>query len=272
MESVGAVIKVLPGWMDPETWPTCSVCHGKFPSVIDAGDGEPVCLGCYGVNEDRERVRVEVAKIAPNMDRWIEAWLGRAGLSEREREARAGKIPDRLMRSLEDRTAPLLAGIVMRSGFGLRGEAGVGKTFALAGIFRRCAEQKIGAMVPTLGRKAFKPWLTWVRWPEHVHQMRILASRDGGVEEADALTSRLADAEALVIDDLGAERWKQDDWVASMLDLVIDSRFNNRRGVWYTTHLTADEIMERYGQRFWSRLTGDNPMIEVGGRDLRVVR
>jgi len=79
----------------------------------------------------------------------------------------------------------------------------------------------------------------------------------------------------LVLDDLGAERAKGDyseEWTSSLLDLVIDRRYNEMRATWWTANLGAEEFAARYGTRLWSRLTGANPAVMVpSGPDLRVV-
>jgi hypothetical protein len=274
METVGEVVERAFGFGNPGDWPTCGRCGGSFPRLIE-GDGRvPVCQGCQTGQARREVLNEEIGRITSRMDRWIASWLRRAGLSDREARADLGRIPERLQRALPPGTvANMTSGIVPLWGFGLYGPTGTGKTFTLAALVRKMAEVRIAGRVSTLGKQAFDPWLSWVSWPELVNRLRVLASRDGGVAEGDEIMARLSQVEALVLDDLGAERWKTEDWVGSLLDLLVDARYKAEKPTFYSAHLVPEEMREQYGTRLWSRLTGDNPLIEVvPGPDLRIVR
>lgn len=268
MSTVGEVLAAV-GFGDPGDWPACSICHGSFPVVIDGA-----CAGCVSAMEQASALKAEVRRLADGMDRNLQRWLKRAGLSERELRAELRRVPERLQRELPASiVASMNSGIIPKHGFGLRGTAGTGKTFTLAALVANMAGVRIAGELPTLGRMAFRPWLTWCAWPELVNRLRVMASRDDGVSEGDDIMKHIAESEALVLDDLGAERWKAEDWVGSLLDLLVDARYKSERPTWYTTHLKPEEMQERYGARLFSRLTGDNPMIEVaGGRDLRIVK
>lgn len=260
------------GFGDPGDWPTCALCGGSFPILIEH-DGGNICGGCETEQERRLKLGEEVRRIADRMEHHVERWLRLAGLSGREARAEVGKIPERFQRDMPAKTvAAMTSGVVPVNGFGLSGTAGSGKTFTVAALIRKMAENRIAGDLPTLGRAVFRPWMAWVAWPEHVNRLRVLASRDGGVEEGDELMRRLANVEALVLDDLGAERWKAEDWVGSLLDLLVDARYKAERPTWYTTHMDAKEMQERYGTRLFSRLTSDNPMVAVVGRDLRIAK
>lgn len=275
METVGEVIERAFGFGNPGDWPVCGLCGGSFPRLIEQGEGKvSICRGCETARDQAAGLAEEVRRLAAKMDVNVARWLTRAGMSEREQRAELGRIPERLQREVPAGTvASMTSGMVPAHGFGMAGAAGVGKTFALAALVRRMAEVRIAGELPSLGRMAFRPWMSWVRWPEHTNRLRVLASRDDGVAEGDEIMERLAKVEVLVLDDLGAERWKADDWMASLLDLLVDMRFNAELPTWYTTHLNKDEIIDRYGARLFSRLAGDNPLLYVSGvRDLRIVR
>jgi DNA replication protein DnaC len=106
-------------------------------------------------------------------------------------------------------------------------------------------------------------------------EVRVIAAREqGGYAEAETMMKRLATVPALVLDDLGGERMRaeyEDDWVASMLDLLIDRRHNAMLPTWYTTNLARNEFMDRYGARLLSRLCGENTLVTVpAGPDMRM--
>ena len=69
------------------------------------------------------------------------------------------------------------------------------------------------------------------------------------------------DAELLVLDDLGAE--KTSEWVEETMNLIVNTRYNQRRPTIFTTNYPDGEIdlkspdavlVERVGQRIYSRL------------------
>jgi len=263
-EVAGEVLKGLVG--DTANWPECGVCRGRFSRLIDMGDGRAMCPGCARSEADAARLTVEVQEMVARFDQRLNRWLRRAGLSDREMDAEVFGIPDTIVEAMPARTVrAMLAGQIPVKGFGLRGTAGIGKTFAIAALVKKMAREKIAGEIQAAGRRAFDPWLTWAAWPAIANRMRVASLRDGGLEDCTRIMDAMATSPVLVIDDLGAERAKAEDWVGSLLDLMVDARYKDRRPTWYTTHLKAEEMAERYGVRMFSRLTGDNPMIEVRG-------
>jgi DNA replication protein DnaC len=208
---------------------------------------------------------------------WISRWLKRAGLSERERGAEALKVPAALARAIKEQAprqhADMMRGVIPDSGFGLTGEVGTGKTFALVVMFAQLLQAQWTA--DPRREVVSRNWLAWRRWPEVTSEVRVIAAREqGGYAEAETMMKRLATVPALVLDDLGGERMRaeyEDDWVASMLDLLIDRRHNAMLPTWYTTNLARNEFMDRYGARLLSRLCGENTLVTVpAGPDMRM--
>lgn len=193
-------------------------------------------------------------------------WGELCGMSKREATAEYSRIPPAL-RSLMPSDG---------SAFGLSGGAGVGKTFALAAWFKHRTAEMSRAGQLSMHRYADVHWLSWIRWPEFVNTIRAESSREGGLFGASETLNALAKARAVVLDDLGAERMKggyEDDWATSQLDLLVDRRFNAMLPLWYTTNLAPKGLMDRYGARFYSRLTGGSPLFVVAASpDLRVKR
>ena len=85
------------------------------------------------------------------------------------------------------------------------------------------------------------------------------------------------DAEILILDDLGAERLT--DYVADVLDDVIDTRYNHERATIFTTNYendpdpeSLDSLQTRVGQRTYSRLCEMCDVVEFRGTDVRKLR
>ncbi len=81
-------------------------------------------------------------------------------------------------------------------------------------------------------------------------------------------------AEVLVLDDLGAE--KTSEWVEETLNLVVNTRYNERRATILTSNYLdtaasdiAETIEERIGNRMWSRLHEMCEIVTMDGPDIR---
>ncbi len=81
-------------------------------------------------------------------------------------------------------------------------------------------------------------------------------------------------AEVLVLDDLGAE--KTSEWVEETLNLVVNTRYNERRATILTSNYLdspaneiAETIEERIGNRMWSRLHEMCEIVTMEGPDIR---
>lgn len=160
----------------------------------------------------------------------------------------------------------ILSGVIPKTGFGIGGAGtGAGKTCALAAIFRAGAKAYAESNIDIDRMPCSKtPWLVWSSWPESVSWMRMNAISDRFPEYLD----RMLGARVLFLDDLGSERIKGsyvDDFAASQLDLIVDSRYREMLPTFYTTNLDLDGMTERYGARLVSRLCGENPLGMVSG-------
>lgn len=256
----------------------CAKCDADFGRR--RGSEDEHCEPCAG----KLRIADEVAAVKREMDRHVDAFLRRSGLSTRELTARAIRVPAGLAAALKAGAGTsvfvMRSGEVPRTGFGISGATGSGKSFALAAILREMVETRLAAHVERVGRKALaEQFLSWVAWPEAANRFRRTAARgDGGLDEVEAEVERMSRVPVLVLDDLGAERFRgetySDDWVASQLDALIDERYNEMRPTWYTTNLALSEFSERYGSRLTSRLVAENPFVlnVPGAADLRLVR
>jgi DNA replication protein DnaC len=88
--------------------------------------------------------------------------------------------------------------------------------------------------------------------------------------EADVLRP-VIDAQILVLDDLGSER--PTDWVEETMNLIVNSRYNNRRLTIFTSNYPkeapagshVEELKERVGFRLFSRLHEMCEFVELEG-------
>ena len=79
--------------------------------------------------------------------------------------------------------------------------------------------------------------------------------------------SRYADADLLIIDDLGTEVTNQ--FTSSVIYDVINNRINKRKCTIVNTNLTVNKLKEVYSNRIFSRLLGEYRAIRFAGIDIR---
>ena len=87
---------------------------------------------------------------------------------------------------------------------------------------------------------------------------------NGGVLD---FLDRLATADLLHIDDLGAEH--RTEWVLEQLYTIINSRYEDERSTIVTSNLDPIELPEQLGQRIVSRLEGMCDIVPFHGADQR---
>lgn len=269
--SIGQAVSEYVGRLQTFTGWECERCKAMVPGEAPE---RRLCPGCRPEVEAGDAILRDIVT-------WRNRLCIRAGMSPRELTADDNRITDAVGRALNRLAMPaevsaFSMGEVPARGYGLAGPAGVGKTFALASHVKLHVVQRLRREVPIHGPKAMEPWLAWVTWPERVAQMRTKSTAEGGLDLVDRWRKWWTEVPVLIVDDLGAERTKGsyvDDWATSILDLVVDGRQRYSRPTWYTTNLTAQEIVARYGARFVSRLCADNPVgLVEAGPDLRMRR
>ena len=141
------------------------------------------------------------------------------------------------------------------------GKPGVGKTHLAVAVLKRVIRQ-IGA------RSLF------YTTPELLALIRSTYSSATRSSESDVLRP-VMEAQLLVLDDLGAER--PTDWVEETMNLIVNSRSNNRRVTIFTSNYPtkeqanshAEELKERVGFRLFSRLNEMCEFLELDGMDYR---
>lgn len=76
-------------------------------------------------------------------------------------------------------------------------------------------------------------------------------------------------ANLIILDDLGAE--KTSEFALQSLYIIIDKRYSECQSTIITSNLTLEEIAEKIGDRIASRIAGMCRVIELKGRDRRII-
>ncbi|HVN95799.1 MAG TPA: ATP-binding protein [Syntrophorhabdaceae bacterium] len=101
---------------------------------------------------------------------------------------------------------------------------------------------------------------------------RIKASYNGDLGESEFAVMRdLSEMPCLVLDDIGVE--KTNDWVFEKLYELIDDRHRNLRQTVFTSNLSLQQLMDKWGERIPSRIAemcGPHNVIYIPGTDRRM--
>ncbi|NPV80816.1 MAG: ATP-binding protein [Firmicutes bacterium] len=133
------------------------------------------------------------------------------------------------------------------------GPCGVGKTHLAVAIAREALKVNIGDVVIR-------------QVPEVLGEIRAAISR--GDENAHIALERYANANLLILDDLGAE--KITEWVREQLFLLVDARYQEMLPTVLTSNNSLEEIEQLLGPRIASRLAGMCQGVVIDGPDHRI--
>src|SRR5205085_10965945 len=93
---------------------------------------------------------------------------------------------------------------------------------------------------------------------------------EGATRTHTELLDRLAQAELLHLDDVGAENTTP--WVLEELYSIVNVRYEEQRSIIYTTNLEREPLRDQIGQRTVSRLAEMCLDVPVHGHDRRAER
>jgi DNA replication protein DnaC len=149
---------------------------------------------------------------------------------------------------------------VVDRGLLLLGLAGVGKTHVA-----------VGTLKEVVGKTA----ATAVFYDTRDLLRTIRSTYDPIVRTSEVSVVRpVMDAEILVLDDLGAER--PTDWVEEMMNLIVNTRYNQRRATIFTSNYLdipdvedPNSLLSRIGFRMRSRLHEMCAIVEIDAADYR---
>lgn len=120
----------------------------------------------------------------------------------------------------------------------INGASGTGKTCLVSAIATRLLERNISVL-----------YLTAFELSEMLIKIHLGAPID--------YMSLLKDSDILIIDDLGTEPIRNNVNLKYM-QAIVDFRIANKKPIIITTNLTAESMMEQYGERLTSRLLAKN--------------
>ncbi len=158
------------------------------------------------------------------------------------------------------------------SGLILQGPTGVGKTHLAVAVLRELMQR---------GFEGF-----FFDYQSLLKQLRSAYDVAGG-DEHRVVSGRVYDADVVLLDDLGAERYSE--WVEDTVTALINHRYNSRKAIIATTnlpipqlgdswtekdaitgrHSIKDTLTDRIGARAVSRLFGMCRIIRISTRDYR---
>ena len=265
----------------PEALHPCPDCGAEMRPRRTRGQapGEEPTFFCSTCYEAAQREKA-LSEFVSGIGDWSIEKCRRAGMASKELKARLDGVPLEIKRRLpSDDVKRLLAGDVGSHGFGLGSSGtGGGKTMAFAAMLREAVGNRAVQKRRDSERAYWddfekERWIVWRSWPSEVAWFRMNATSDAFPLEVEDLL----EAPVLFLDDVGSERIKGsyvEDFAASQLDLVVDTRHREERPIFYTTNLDEAGLIGLYGARLVSRLCGENPLIFFieGLPDLRMAK
>jgi DNA replication protein DnaC len=216
-----------------------------------------ICLPCLHARE-AARLREQAEALVAKLPTLIPETFQRQGVHADHLRARLTDVPAEVLGLFRSQLDALLAQPLRpKAGFGLVGPTGRGKTFTMA------ATALTWAYKAAVAQLEINPVLTpgwcprWANWQGTVAKLKGQLREPGG--GADAVIRALCEAPFLVLDDLGAEQetrtHPEATWaVTDVLFPIADERHGEGRATLWTSNLSQEQLIDRYGPRVASRL------------------
>jgi DNA replication protein DnaC len=171
-----------------------------------------------------------------------------------EEQERARKVHAKCRRFAMD----IAIGKNVKMGIGVVGNVGRGKTHLLLSIFNYIAEAspRVFPVYCVAG--------------DLLDELRAGYDEDADVSYNDRVKA-IMDADLLIIDDLGAEKWTG--WVESTFFKLVNGRLIKNKPIAFSTNLQMDDLRMVVGERIFSRLCATCEILELLGKeDIRMKR
>jgi DNA replication protein DnaC len=158
----------------------------------------------------------------------------------------------------------------IRTGYGLWGDTGTGKTWAFVQVAAALIQRHVMfSAVPSEARLPAEGFLVWVNWPERAESLKRMVI--GGGQDLAIWVRRCKSTRYLFLDDLGRERIKDEsDYSLGLLTEILDARYRANKPTWWTSNLSPDELASLYKSRLASRILSAWPPYHVEGSDMRL--
>jgi len=143
-------------------------------------------------------------------------------------------------------------------GLFITGPRGTGKTHFLSAIMRKYVEDDTSCKV------------YFTSLIELLQDFKLSFSNQSEYTEKEWLDHYCAEVDYLFIDDVGADRIT--DWSLSEFYYILEQRYNQMKPTFFTSNYSLQEIAEKYGDRFSSRMSEMCHAIKLKGEDRRVAK
>lgn len=219
----------------------------------------------------REGIQRAAAAILADLPGETDKRLAAAGMEARERLSERGRTTEEIRRLLPAEVVkPMLEGWVPPRGFGLWGSVGAGKSGAIAALAKCYAIASLERRAPVEGDVPMDLGIEWCSWLREADWLRT-----NGIDSIliDRRMRRLCLVPILVLDDLARENRRRnytEDFVAGKLDLLVSMRSSSMLPTIWTANVGPNDLAGIYDGATVSRLEGENPGIEIRGKDRRL--
>lgn len=233
---------------------TCTECGRPLSYIILPLNGRRVLPAC--TCREAAYMQAERARWQREKNEYLERLFTQSGLGERYRHCSFDNFEEHPGNSAAAKAAQRYAariGEKIRQGRGLllSGPLGTGKSHLAAAVVKAAVQN---------GRTTIME-----RVPKLLITLR--GTYNGGPVTEQQLMRAMTDADLLVLDDAGSEKWTE--WTEPTLYTIIDERYNRERAVFITTNLTLDELQQKIGTRAMDRIVDMCDIVETSGPSYR---
>lgn len=163
----------------------------------------------------------------------------------------------------------------------ITGPAGTGKSYMASAILKEEGRWRVRDRLNQLyeGKEKYGEMyelprgvgttINWVTVPNLLLELRG-SFKDKSESTEQEIVHNYSEVDMLVLDDLGAE--KSSEFSIQSLYLIIDRRYSEMRHTIITSNLSLREVSEKVGDRIASRIAGMCKVIELKGKDRRLIR